>query len=79
MEWPPQTCPDCGSDRIVKGRVAVSDGAGAAFAPEGLPLLKLERDVRLLSGARFYGCRDCDLVWSRGVAGHLALLLGSGG
>ncbi|MBE5315706.1 MAG: hypothetical protein H4O13_09920 [Xanthomonadales bacterium] len=63
----------------MKGRVAVSDGAGAAFAPEGLPLLKLERDVRLLSGARFYGCRDCDLVWSRGVAGHLALLLGSGG
>jgi len=79
MEWPPQTCPDCGSRRIVSGRVGVSNGIAAGFAPEGLPLLKLEREVRLMSGVRFYGCRDCDLVWSRGAGGHLEQLLGSSG
>lgn len=60
----------------MRGRVAVSDGVGASFAPDGLPFLQLDREVRLMSGVRFYGCRDCDLIWSRAVAGHLNHVLG---
>jgi hypothetical protein len=59
---------------VVHGSVGVGDGSGAHFFPADLPLLTLERSVRLMAGTRFFGCRSCDLVWSSAVPGHLANL-----
>ena len=71
----PKSCPSCGSEDILPGSIGFGDGSGASFYPAGLPLLKLERSVRLMAGTRFFGCRACDLVWSTGVPGHLAQLV----
>ncbi len=71
----PHSCPACGGDEVIAGSIAVGDGSGAHFYPESLPLLKLERSVRLMSGTRFFACTACDLVWSNAVPGHLAKLV----
>ncbi|WP_395794217.1 hypothetical protein [Aquimonas sp.] len=71
----PTCCPACGSAELMRGSIAIGDGSGAHFHPEGLPLLRLERSVRLMAGTRFFACLACDLVWSNAVPGHLSRLL----
>jgi hypothetical protein len=71
----PKVCPACGSGEVLHGSIGLSDGSGAQFYPSGLPLLTLERSVRLMAGTRFFGCRACDLIWSNAVPGHLAQLV----
>ena len=70
----PSACPACGSGGVISGTIAIGDGSGARFYPEGLPLLKWERSVLLMSGTRFFACNHCDLVWSNAVPGHLIRL-----
>jgi hypothetical protein len=72
----PKTCPACGSTAVVHGRIGYDERAGTNFYPKGLGLLRLERSVRLMAGARFFACPHCDLVWSNAVPGHLARLVG---
>lgn len=75
----PAQCPACHSAHVIKGSLGIGDGGGAHFFPSGLPLLKLDRSVRLMAGTRFFACRDCDLVWSNAVPGHLAQLMRDSG
>ena len=70
-----ECCPGCGSHNTVRGRIGFGDGSGAEFLPAGLPILKLERSVRLVNGTRLYACIECNLVWSRLVPGQLRGLL----
>jgi hypothetical protein len=78
----PSSCPACGSQRIVAGRI-MAFGAHTAnaqrFFPDGLKLLTLRRGLVLERRPLFDACTDCGHVWSSLDAGALRALVESSG
>jgi len=65
-------------DGSVVGHFEAAPNA-ASFYPKGLRLFALERCVPLWSSHRFYGCVECDLIWSKGPPHHLKTLVEASG
>jgi DNA-directed RNA polymerase subunit RPC12/RpoP len=78
----PATCPSCGSQRVVGGRI-MAFGAHAAnaqrFFPDGLKLLTLRRGLVLERRHQVTACTDCGHVWSRVDAGALREMVQTSG
>ena len=79
---PPGSCPACGSQRIVSGRImafGAHTGNAQRFFPDGLKLLTLRRGLLLERRPVFGACTDCGHVWSRVDAAALREMAQSSG
>lgn len=60
-------CPQCGSQRIVTGRlVGYSSRAAAVFRPAFLRFLAVTTAGGAALGDQSFACRDCGMIWNLG-------------
>jgi uncharacterized Zn finger protein len=79
---PSTSCPACGSQRVVTGRVmafGAHTGNAQRFFPDGLKLLTFRRGLVLERRPVFDACTDCGHVWSSLDAAELRALVESSG
>jgi DNA-directed RNA polymerase subunit RPC12/RpoP len=57
-------CAQCGSTKVVKGKVSGGHHMSSSFLPSGIPLFTFRPFVRLVNRETFCACIECGHIWS---------------